>query len=122
MLPPGYGLLCDCCTLRSISCLSCRLPARANRNRKVVRGSMTLKTVIRSGPKDVRTYGGQVNALSGILALAVLFSLQFSLGCGGSGTSGGSQPPPPPSNPVPAIVSLSPNSATAGAAAFTLTI
>lgn len=58
-------------------------------------------------------------AVRGMLALAVLISLQFSLGCGGSGS--GSQPPPP-SNPVPAIVLLSPNSATAGTAAFTLTI
>jgi hypothetical protein len=67
-------------------------------------------------------FGRKATAVRGMLALAVLVSLQFSLGCGGSGTSGGGPPPPPPSNPVPAIVSLSPNSATAGAAAFTLTI
>ena len=79
--------------------------------------------MIRNGPKNVRTYGGRVNALSRILALAGLGTLQFLSGCGGSGSgnSGGSQPPPA-SNPMPSIVSLSPNSATAGATAFTLTI
>lgn len=80
--------------------------------------------MIRNGPKSVTTYGGMVNALSKILALTGLVSLQFLSGCGGSGSgnSGGNQPPPPPSNPMPSIVSLSPNSATAGATAFTLTI
>ena len=67
-------------------------------------------------------FGRKATAVSGMLALAVLISLQFSLACGGSGTSGGGPPPPPPSNPVPSIVSLNPNSATAGAAALTLTI
>jgi trimeric autotransporter adhesin len=54
----------------------------------------------------------------GSLLVAVSF-----VGCGssGSGSSGGG-PPPPPQNPVPEIVSLSPNSANAGGAAFTLTI
>jgi hypothetical protein len=66
-------------------------------------------------------FGRKAAAVRGMLALAVLISLQFWLGCGGSG-SGSQPPPPPPSNPVPAIVSLSPNSATAGTAAFTLTI
>jgi hypothetical protein len=47
------------------------------------------------------------------------------VGCGGSGTAssgGGTPPPPPPSNPAPAIVSLSPNSASAGGNTFTVTI
>lgn len=45
-------------------------------------------------------------------------------GCGGSGSAGGGNPPPPPppQNPVPAIVSLNPNTASAGGAAFSLTI
>lgn len=49
--------------------------------------------------------------------------LPLSIACGGgSPSSGGGQNRPPASNPVPAIVSLSPNSANAGGAAFTLTI
>src|SRR5579863_1872504 len=74
------------------------------------------------GPRSAVMLGRKATAVTGMLALAVLISLQFPLGCGGSGTSGGGPPPPPPSNPVPAIVWLSPNSANAGAAAFTLTI
>jgi hypothetical protein len=62
-----------------------------------------------------------VPVFSGIRALVCIVLSQVLAGCGGSGTSGG-PPPPPPSNPVPAIVSLSPNSANAGGAAFTLTI
>jgi hypothetical protein len=50
--------------------------------------------------------------------------LFFVVGCGGggSGSSGGGTPPPPPSNPAPAIVSLSPNSASVGVNAFIVTI
>src|ERR1700722_4292667 len=46
-------------------------------------------------------------------------------GCGsGSGSGGGTGggPPPPPSNPVPAITSLNPNSATQGGNPLTVTI
>jgi hypothetical protein len=58
-----------------------------------------------------------------MLALAFLIFLQCLAGCGsGSGNSGGGPPPPPPSNPEPAIVSLTPNSASAGGAEFTLSI
>jgi YVTN family beta-propeller protein len=45
-------------------------------------------------------------------------SLIFFAGCGGGSQSGGNQPPPP----TPAITTISPNSAVAGGAAFTLTI
>jgi 6-phosphogluconolactonase (cycloisomerase 2 family) len=55
----------------------------------------------------VRTLG-----ISGILSLAVL---------GGCGSST-SQPPPSGSNPTPMITTMSPNTTTAGGAAFTLTI
>ncbi len=41
--------------------------------------------------------------------------------CGGS-SSTSTSPPPPISNPVPSITSLSPSAATAGGAAFTLTV
>jgi len=73
-------------------------------------------------PEKRRSCDGQVKALSGILALACLLCLQFSAGCGGGSGSSGGNPPPPPPNPVPAIVSLSPNSANVGGSAFTLTI
>ena len=57
-------------------------------------------------------------------ALAVI-SLTFSIfmaGCGGgSGSGGGSGGGQPPSNPVPAITSLSPNSATQGGNALSVT-
>jgi hypothetical protein len=58
------------------------------------------------------------------LALAAVILAQLLVACGGgsSGSGGQSPPPPPPSNPVPAIVSLSPNSSNAGGAAFTVTI
>lgn len=67
---------------------------------------------------DLRTY-----AVSSFLAAAV----GLLVACGGgnslsSGGSGGTPPPPPPSNPVPAVLSLTPSSANAGGAAFTLTI
>jgi hypothetical protein len=61
-----------------------------------------------------------------VLALVAMILAQLLVACGGgssgSGNSGGGQPPPPPSNPVPDIVSLSPNSANAGGAASTITI
>jgi hypothetical protein len=55
-----------------------------------------------------------------LVTLVSLFVLVFFTGCGGG--SGSSGVGPPPQNPVPAIVSLSPDSATAGGAAFTLTV
>jgi YVTN family beta-propeller protein len=55
------------------------------------------------------------------LVILGIVSLVFLAGCGG-GTSQslGNQPPPPP--PTPTITTISPNSAVAGGAAFTLTI
>ncbi len=81
--------------------------------------SAILRPLLRNGLRSV------VPAVRGMLAMACLVLLQISAGCGGgSGSSGGSPPPPPPppANPIPAIVSLSPNSADAAGAAFTLTI
>ena len=55
----------------------------------------------------------------GRLVILGIVSLVFFAGCGGgSGQSGGNQPPPP----TPTITTISPNSALAGGAAFTLTI
>ncbi len=54
--------------------------------------------------------------------LVSLLGVVSFAGCGGGSGSSGGGPPPPPQNPVPEIVSLSPNSANAGGAAFTLTI
>jgi trimeric autotransporter adhesin len=58
------------------------------------------------------------------LALVAVILAQLLVACGGgssgSGNLGGGQPPP--SNPVPAIISLSPNSANAGGTASTITI
>lgn len=54
------------------------------------------------------------------LAVLGMLSLLFLAGCGGGSESLGNQPPPPP--PTPAITTISPNSAVAGGAAFTLTI
>jgi hypothetical protein len=54
-------------------------------------------------------------------ALMLLFSLVFLTGCGG-GSGNGSSTPPPQNNPVPAVVSLNPNSADVGAPAFTLIV
>jgi trimeric autotransporter adhesin len=85
--------------------------------------SATLRRLIRKPLKDVRTYRGKVNTITRILALACLVFLQSLPGCGGG--SGGSPPPPlppPPTNPSPAIVSLTPNSVTAGDSTFTLTV
>lgn len=53
----------------------------------------------------------------------LILALMTLVGCGGAGSGNtGGNPPPPPSNPVPAIVSLTPNSATASGSSFTLTI
>ena len=78
-----------------------------------------LRLMLRNGSPNV------VPALRGMLALVCLVLLQISAGCGGgSGSSGGGPPPPPPppANPIPAIVSLSPSSATEGGSAFAITI
>jgi trimeric autotransporter adhesin len=82
--------------------------------------SFALRPLVRIGLRDFLTCGG---ALRVIFAATSLVVFQFSAGCGGnrSGSSGGS-PPPPPTNPVPAIVSLSPSSQNAGATAFALTV
>jgi len=54
----------------------------------------------------------------GIFSFTCALALSLT-NCGG----GGSSPAPPPTqNPVPGIISISPTSATAGAAAFTLTV
>jgi YVTN family beta-propeller protein len=62
-----------------------------------------------------KPFSGAICALFLLLAVSVLAR------CGGSG-SNGQTPPPPPQNPTPTITSISPNSAVAGGAAFTLTI
>jgi hypothetical protein len=49
--------------------------------------------------------------------VVTLFASRLLAGCGG-----GYSAPPPTNNPVPTITSISPNSAVAGAAAFTLTV
>ena len=59
----------------------------------------------------------RVSELPGLVLVSCLAFLLSS--CGGGA---GSPPPPPASNPVPAIQSVSPSSATAGTANFTLTI
>ena len=57
-----------------------------------------------------------------IVALASATAM-FAIGCGGSTSQSSNQPPPfGGSNPTPAITTISPNSAVAGGAAFTLTI
>src|SRR5216684_4093398 len=55
----------------------------------------------------------------GVLVSVILAAASF--GCGG-GSSASSNPPPHGSNPIPAITSISPSSAIAGGAAFTLTV
>lgn len=79
------------------------------------------RLVLQSRPGNVPTYNG--TALRRALALKCLVFALASAGCGGggSGNSGGG-PPPPPQNLVPAIVSLSPNSANAGGSSLTVTI
>ena len=58
-----------------------------------------------------------------VVACFALLALFAACGGGGSGSAGsGGSGPPPASNPVPAIAALNPPSATAGGAAFTLTI
>ena len=51
-----------------------------------------------------------------------VFSALILAACGGGGGGGGGGSSPPPSNPVPTVTSISPSSATAGGAAFTLTV
>jgi len=63
-----------------------------------------------------RSFGGP--AKPRVRAIIILILALFLIGCGGGGTSSA---PPPPSNPVPTLTSISPASATAGGAAFTLT-
>ena len=96
--------------------------------RRKVRGFMgndTLKARAQSKPWNVLAHGLRATSVRPTLALILMF-LHFLVGCGGggSGSSGGGTPPPPPppSNPAPAIVSLSPNSASVGGNAFTVTI
>jgi hypothetical protein len=54
-----------------------------------------------------------------ITTLVLLLPLCFTLGCGGSG---GSQTVPPPENPLPSITAITPNSATVGSSALTVTV
>jgi len=58
------------------------------------------------------------------LVILGIVSLVFLAGCGGNSSQSANNQPPPPSgsNPTPAITTISPNSAVAGGAAFTLTI
>jgi len=88
-------------------------------------GNDTLKARAQSKPWNVLAHGLRATSVRPTLALILMF-LHFLVGCGGggSGSSGGGTPPPPPppSNPAPAIVSLSPNSASVGGNAFTVTI
>jgi 6-phosphogluconolactonase len=63
-------------------------------------------------------------ALKGGLAILGIVSLVFLAGCGGGTSQASNNQPPPPSgsNPTPTITTISPNSAVAGGAAFTLTV
>ena len=83
-----------------------------------------LKAAVRKKPRNV--FEHRPTPVRPALPLIGLMLLLFLVGCGGggSGSSGGGTPPPPPppSNPVPAIVSLSPNSASVGGNSFTVTI
>jgi len=65
-------------------------------------------TTRRPRPKDAA-----LRFAGSLLVIAVL------AGCGGGGGGG---TPPPPQNPVPTLTSISPTSATAGGAGFTLTV
>jgi len=65
-------------------------------------------TTRRPRPKDAA-----LRFAGSLLVIAAL------VGCGGGGTP---PPPPPPQNPVPVVTSISPTSATAGGAGFTLTV
>jgi len=62
------------------------------------------------------------------LAILGMVGILFLAGCGSGAGSTANSPPPPPSgsnptlNPTPAITTISPNSAVAGGAAFTLTV
>src|SRR5260370_7599276 len=53
-----------------------------------------------------------------LLLLLLLFSSWLLAGCGGANSA----PPPPLTNPVPTIAAISPNNATRGGPAFTLTV
>ena len=66
-----------------------------------------------------RFHGSRYKGVSAVLLGAALLCFLMT-SCGGGG--GGSSSPPPTSNPAPSITSLSPSSATVGAAAQTLTI
>ena len=63
-------------------------------------------------------------ALMRWLVILWVVSPVFLAGCGGNSSQSVNNQPPPPSgsNPTPAITTISPNSAAAGGAAFTLTI
>jgi len=64
--------------------------------------------------RQPRRFNGAAACLAGSLLLALTLA-----GCGGGG---GTPPPPPTPHPVPTLTSISPTSATAGGAAFTLTV
>src|SRR4029077_739490 len=82
-----------------------------------------LRLVLLTKPRKGLADKTRTTTLRRLLVLTCLVFLLLSAGCGGgSGGSGGPPPPPPPSNPVPAITSLSPNSANAGGVALTVTI
>jgi len=61
-------------------------------------------------------------ALKGGRAILGIVSLVFCAGCGGGTSQSLNNPPPPGSNSTPTITTISPNSAAAGGAGFTLTI
>ena len=85
---------------------------------------LTRKAGPRNNPGNVFAHRKSPDAVRPTLPLVGLTFVLFLVGCGGSGSgsSGGGAPPPPPSNPVPAIVSLSPNSVRAGGNDFTVTV
>jgi IPT/TIG domain len=65
------------------------------------------------------------HAAQSVMRLILCLALVVILPCCGGGTAGSGGPPGPPPlprNPVPGILSLSPNSTAAGTAGFTLTI
>jgi len=84
--------------------------------------SATLRPTRRNELTNISTYMGKIGVLNGIIMVVCFVCLEFSSGCGGGGSSAGGNMPAQNSNPAPVIVSLSPNSASAGATAFTLTV
>ena len=84
--------------------------------------SATLRPTRRNELPYISTYMGKIGVLNGIIMVVCFVCLEFSSGCGGGGSSAGGNMPAQNSNPAPVIVSLSPNSASAGATAFTLTV